>query len=112
MNPILSISQYMGVANAILLNRYDENNLLELINGILFLLKIDESKIEILIRYIRSKVNRNIRRSIENINNIYDILQKLIHLMINNTRNIRVTLNNNRINNNRNNRRRNNESSN
>lgn len=112
MNSILSIPQYMGVANAILLNRYDENNLLELINGILFLLKIDESKIEILIRYIRSKVNRNIRQSIENINNIYDILQKLIHLMINNTRNIRVTLNNNRINNNRNNGSRNNESSN
>lgn len=98
MDNILNLTQYMRVINAILLNRYDEHNLQELIIAILFLLKCDESHREILMRFVKTKVNRSIRQSIANTDNIYDILIKLIHIMNNSQRNNRASNNNQRRN--------------
>lgn len=88
MDQIMNISVYRRVVNAVLLNRYDQHNLMELISGILYLLKMDESHKITLARFVKEKVNRTIRQQIENINDIYDILLKLIRIMnINNSRN-------------------------
>lgn len=112
MNNVIDTSLYLRIANAILLRRYDEHNMTELINAILFLLKADETHKEFLVRFVKTRVNNRIKESIANMNDIYEILLRFLRIMnIHNLRNTRVTQNNrvNRNNNQqRNNRNRNN----
>lgn len=102
MDEIMNASVYRRVVNAVLLNRYDQHNLMELINGILFLLKMDESHKETLARFVKEKVNRVIRHQIENIHDIYDILLRLIRIMNINTQINRNNRNRNNTNRNTN----------
>lgn len=79
---------HLRIANSILLDRYDEDNIFELIAAILLLLKNDDIHKDVLVRMIRDKVNRRIREKIRNDQNIFDIIYKLIIIMNNNNNSV------------------------
>lgn len=92
MESIISGSVYIRVLNAVMLGRYDENNISELITAIFFILRAEESHRDILVRFVKTKVNHRILPKIENLNNIYDILIKLIQILDTYNTNIRTRI--------------------
>lgn len=95
MESIISGSVYIRVLNAVMLGRYDENNISELMRAIYFILRSEESHRDILVRFVKTKVNHRILQQIENLNNIYDILLKLLEILNTYNRNLRMGNSNN-----------------
>lgn len=80
-NKLISSTKYIRMADIIMHEIYDENKVFELVTAIIFLLKSDDEHREILVQLVKTKVNARILRMIENMNNIYDILFRLIRVM-------------------------------
>lgn len=87
----LPSTTYKRMMDLLMRPSYNEDNLMQLINVILTLIKIDNGNRQTTIQYIKTHVNERIHRKIYNYDNIYDILFELIQIQnnrqSNNTRN-------------------------
>lgn len=88
MNTPINLSEnlYKRICNEVFQNRYNEEDILKLLDTVHFLYTIGKQHKRIIATQIKRRVNRNIYNKIRNLNNIFEILYELIHISNNYTR--------------------------